>query len=49
VAARQGWAVSALEGTSSLRLGKPLVLGFDRHPGSSRHLDVEVMMAQIAK
>jgi type II secretory pathway component GspD/PulD (secretin) len=40
---------SALEGTSFLTLGKPLVLGSIDIPGSTRHLDVEVVMEQVAK
>jgi type II secretory pathway component GspD/PulD (secretin) len=40
---------SILEGTSFLTLGKPLVLGSIDIPGSTRHLDVEVVMEQIAK
>jgi type II secretory pathway component GspD/PulD (secretin) len=40
---------SDLEGTSFLTLGKPLVLGSIDIPGSTRHLDVEVVMEQIAK
>jgi type II secretory pathway component GspD/PulD (secretin) len=40
---------SALEGTSFLILGKPLVLGSLDIPGSTRHLDIEVMMEQVAK
>jgi type II secretory pathway component GspD/PulD (secretin) len=40
---------SALEGTSFLTLGKPLVLGSIDIPGSTRHLDVEVVMEQVAR
>lgn len=40
---------SLLEGTSFLTLGKPLVLGSIDIPGSTRHLDVEVVMEQVAK
>jgi hypothetical protein len=40
---------SLLEGTSFLTLGKPLVLGSIDIPGSTRHLDIEVMMEQVAK
>ena len=40
---------SVLEGTSFLTLGKPLVLGSIDIPGSTRHLDVEVVMEQIAR
>jgi type II secretory pathway component GspD/PulD (secretin) len=40
---------SALEGTSFLTLGKPLVLGSIDIPGSTRHLDVEVVMEEVAK
>jgi type II secretory pathway component GspD/PulD (secretin) len=40
---------SSLEGTSFLTLGKPLVLGSIDIPGSTRHLDVEVVMEQVAK
>jgi type II secretory pathway component GspD/PulD (secretin) len=40
---------SALEGTSLLTLGKPLVLGSLDIPGSTRHLDVEVVMEQVAR
>jgi type II secretory pathway component GspD/PulD (secretin) len=38
---------SALEGTSFLALGKPLVLGSMDIPGSTRHLDVEVVMETV--
>jgi len=38
---------TALEGTSFLAPGKPLVLGSVDIPGSTRHLDVEVMMEQV--
>jgi type II secretory pathway component GspD/PulD (secretin) len=40
---------SALEGTSFLTLGKPLVLGSIDIPGSTRHLDVEVVMELIGR
>jgi type II secretory pathway component GspD/PulD (secretin) len=40
---------SSLEGTSFLNLGKPLVLGSIDIPGSTRHLDIEVVMEQVAK
>jgi type II secretory pathway component GspD/PulD (secretin) len=40
---------SVLEGTSFLTLGKPLVLGSIDIPGSTRHLDVDVVMEQVAK
>jgi type II secretory pathway component GspD/PulD (secretin) len=40
---------SVLEGTSFLTLGKPLVLGSIDIPGSTRHLDLEVVMEQVAK
>ena len=38
---------TALEGTSFLVPGKPLVLGSVDIPGSTRHLDVEVVMEQV--
>ena len=38
---------SALEGTSVLTLGKPLMLGSMDMPGSTRHLDVEVVMELV--
>jgi type II secretory pathway component GspD/PulD (secretin) len=40
---------SALEGTSFLTLGKPLVLGSIDIPGGTRHLDVEVVMERVAQ
>jgi type II secretory pathway component GspD/PulD (secretin) len=40
---------SLLEGTSFLTLGKPLVLGSIDIPGSTRHVDVEVMVEMVAK
>jgi type II secretory pathway component GspD/PulD (secretin) len=40
---------SVLEGMSFLTLGKPLVLGSIDIPGSTRHMDIEVMMEQVAK
>jgi type II secretory pathway component GspD/PulD (secretin) len=38
---------SSLEGTSFLSVGKPLVLGSMDIPGSTRHLDVEVVMEAV--
>jgi type II secretory pathway component GspD/PulD (secretin) len=38
---------SELEGTSFLAVGKPLVLGSMDVPGSTRHLDVEVVMEPV--
>jgi type II secretory pathway component GspD/PulD (secretin) len=38
---------TSLEGTSVLTLGKPLMLGSVDIPGSTRHLDVEVMMELV--
>ena len=38
---------TVLEGTSFLAPGKPLVLGSVDIPGSTRHLDVEVVMEQV--
>jgi type II secretory pathway component GspD/PulD (secretin) len=40
---------SAMEGTSFLTLGKPLVLGSIDIPGSTRHLNVEVVLEQVAQ
>jgi type II secretory pathway component GspD/PulD (secretin) len=40
---------SVLEGTSFLTLGKPLVLGSIDIPGSTRHVDVEVMVEMVSK
>jgi type II secretory pathway component GspD/PulD (secretin) len=40
---------TALEGTSFVTLGKPLVLGSIDIPGSARHLDVEVAMEQVSQ
>ena len=40
---------SLLEGTSFLTAGKPVVLGSIDIPGSTRHLDIEVVMEQVAK
>jgi type II secretory pathway component GspD/PulD (secretin) len=40
---------SILEGTSFLTLGKPLVLGSIDIPGSTRHLNIEVVMEQVAQ
>jgi type II secretory pathway component GspD/PulD (secretin) len=39
----------ALEGTTYLTLGKPQVLGSLDIPGSTRHMDVEVMMEPIVQ
>jgi type II secretory pathway component GspD/PulD (secretin) len=38
---------SSLEGTSVLTLGKPLMLGSMDVPGSTRHLDVQVMLELV--
>lgn len=38
---------TSLEGTSFLTPGKPLMLGSLDVPGSTRHLDVDVMMEQV--
>jgi hypothetical protein len=38
---------TTLEGTSFLATGKPLILGSVDIPGSTRHLDVEVVMEQV--
>jgi type II secretory pathway component GspD/PulD (secretin) len=38
---------TTIEGTSVLTLGKPLMLGSADVPGSTRHLDVEVVMEEI--
>jgi type II secretory pathway component GspD/PulD (secretin) len=38
---------TVLEGTSFLTLGKPLMLGSVDIPGSTRHMDVDVVMEQI--
>ncbi len=38
---------SSLEGTSFLSVGKPLVLGSMDIPGSTRHMDVEVVMEAV--
>jgi hypothetical protein len=38
---------TTLEGTSILTLGKPLMLGSMDVPGSTRHLDVEVVMEPL--
>ena len=38
---------TSMEGTSFLVPGKPLVLGSVDIPGSTRHLDVEVVMEQV--
>jgi type II secretory pathway component GspD/PulD (secretin) len=38
---------TSLEGTSFLTPGKPLMLGSVDIPGSTRHLDVEVVMEQV--
>jgi type II secretory pathway component GspD/PulD (secretin) len=40
---------TTMEGTSFLTPGKPLVLGSLDVPGSTRHLDVEVVMEQVAQ
>jgi len=40
---------SSLEGTSFLTLGKPLVLGSIDIPGSTRHLNIEVVMERVAQ
>ena len=40
---------SVMEGTSFLSLGKPLVLGSMDIPGSTRRLDVEVVMEQVTQ
>jgi type II secretory pathway component GspD/PulD (secretin) len=40
---------TVMEGTSFLTPGKPLVLGSLDIPGSTRHLDVEVVMEQVAQ
>jgi type II secretory pathway component GspD/PulD (secretin) len=40
---------SLLEGTSFLTAGKPMVLGSIDIPGSTRHLDVEAVMEQVAR
>jgi type II secretory pathway component GspD/PulD (secretin) len=40
---------TALEGTSFLTLGKPLVLGSIDIPGSTRHLDIEVAMERVSQ
>jgi hypothetical protein len=40
---------TSLEGTSFLTPGKPLVLGSLDVPGSTRHLDVEVVMEQVTQ
>ncbi len=40
---------SLLEGTSFLTAGKPVVLGSIDIPGSTRHLDIEVVMELVAK
>jgi len=38
---------TVLEGTSILTMGKPLMLGSVDVPGSTRHLDIEVMMELV--
>lgn len=38
---------TVLEGTSFLSLGKPLMLGSVDIPGSTRHMDIEVVMEQV--
>ncbi len=40
---------SSMEGTSLLTLGKPLVLGSIDIPGSTRHLDVEVVVEPVTR
>jgi type II secretory pathway component GspD/PulD (secretin) len=40
---------SVMEGTSFLSLGKPLVLGSIDIPGSTRRLDIEVVMEQVTQ
>jgi type II secretory pathway component GspD/PulD (secretin) len=40
---------TVMEGTSFLTRGKPMVLGSLDVPGSTRHLDVEVVMEQVAQ
>jgi hypothetical protein len=40
---------TALEGTSFLTPGKPVILGSLDIPGSTRHLDVDVMMEPLAQ
>jgi type II secretory pathway component GspD/PulD (secretin) len=40
---------SSLEGTSFVTLGKPLVLGSIDIPGSTRHLNIEVVMEQVGQ
>jgi type II secretory pathway component GspD/PulD (secretin) len=40
---------TVMEGTSFLTPGKPLVLGSLDIPGSTRHLDVEVVMEQVTQ
>jgi type II secretory pathway component GspD/PulD (secretin) len=40
---------SLLEGTSFLTVGKPLVLGSIDIPGSTRHLNIEVVMEQVGQ
>ena len=40
---------SDLEGTSILTQGKPMVLGSMDIPGSTRHLDVEVVMESVVQ
>jgi type II secretory pathway component GspD/PulD (secretin) len=40
---------TTMEGTSFLTPGKPLVLGSLDVPGSTRHLDVEVVMEQVVQ
>jgi type II secretory pathway component GspD/PulD (secretin) len=38
---------SQLEGTAFLTLGKPVILGSMDVPGSTRHLDIEVVMEEV--
>jgi hypothetical protein len=40
---------TVMEGTSFLAPGKPLILGSLDIPGSTRHLDIEVVMEQIVQ
>jgi type II secretory pathway component GspD/PulD (secretin) len=40
---------TVMEGTSFLAPGKPLILGSMDIPGSTRHLDIEVVMEQIVQ
>jgi hypothetical protein len=40
---------TSLEGASFLTLGKPMVLGSMDLPGSTRHLEVEVLMEEAVR